>query len=72
MAAKQILVHISTNVGRACPLCTEGPNLLGDDYFEKMSNHLLAHGLTCIHVGQETINSSDGKPWQTTVGVFGK
>jgi len=35
-------------------------------------NHLLNHGYKLLHVGQETITDSDGKPWHTTVAILGK
>lgn len=44
------------------------------DKFDEACNHLInAHGLKCLHVGQQTKqNSEDGSPWHTTVTVFSK
>jgi hypothetical protein len=68
---KEIIVYVSTNEGRSCPL--EGCNFTLDmDTFQENCTHLLQHGLMCLHVGQETTYDSDGKPWHNTVAVFGK
>lgn len=65
------MVRISSNLGSPCPICKD-VQLDGMEQFEEACNHLLSHGLKCLHVGQETIENIDGKPWQTTVAVFGK
>jgi hypothetical protein len=42
------------------------------EHFDEACNHLMkAHGLKCLHVGQQTENDSNGKPWHSTVAVFG-
>jgi hypothetical protein len=33
---------------------------------------LQQHGYELLHVGQKTVQDSNGKPWQTTVAVLGK
>ena len=74
VASKQ-LFHISTSVIGNCPVCGAGGEKISMDdseYFEKMCNHLFEHGLKCLHVGQETSRDDQGKPWQSTVAVFGK
>jgi hypothetical protein len=70
--AKETMIHVSTNVQRQCPICRDSGDLMGDDHFEQMCNHLLKHGLECLHVGQETHRTANGKPWQSTIAVFGK
>jgi hypothetical protein len=70
--ASQIIVRVSSNEMRQCPLCRNA-DLDGIKGFEAACNHLLqGHKLKRLHVGQETINDQDGKPWHTTVAVFGK
>jgi len=70
--AKESVVHVSTSVGRPCRINGCG-FFLGLDKFQESCNHLIQqHGLKCLHVGQETSHDNDGKPWQSTVAVFGK
>ena len=63
------MVYLKTNIGKRCPLpgCDEFL-----EEFDKSCNHLLKHGLKCLHVGQETSQDDSGKLWQNTVAVFGK
>jgi hypothetical protein len=69
--ASEIIITVNSNIFRGCPLCNSVP-LDGSKGFDEACNHLLqTHGLKCLHVGQETINDG-GKPWETTVAVFGK
>ena len=66
----KIEVIVNSSVGQGCALCSEW--LDGSENFMKAVRHLQdVHGLTCLHVGQETTNSSDGSPWHSTVAVFG-
>jgi len=67
----EVIVRVSSNEGRGCPFCSN-EFLDGSQQFEKACNHLLSHGLKCLHVGQETIAGRAGEPWHTTVAVFGK
>ena len=70
--ASEIIVMVSSNEDRLCPLCHDF-SLYGTKDWEGSCNHLLlAHGLKCIHVGQETAPSLDGSPYHNTVAVFGK
>jgi hypothetical protein len=62
------MIYVSSNISRMCPLCTES---LDGELFEHACNHVLEHGLKCLHVGQETKADGDGKPWHMTVAVFG-
>ena len=70
MALPNIIVRISSNESRHCPICRQ-VSLSGTDDFEAAYNHLLGHGLTCLHVGPETIQDKNGGPWHTTVALFG-
>jgi hypothetical protein len=69
--AEKMMVKISSNESRRCPECNEMLHAGETEEFQNTCNHLLAHGLKCLHVGQETITGDDG-PWQTTIAVFGK
>jgi hypothetical protein len=68
MPNKKVMVQLSSNISRACPLCQTFS--IDGDQMESSMNHMLAHGLKCLHVGQETIADDQGKPWHTTVAVF--
>jgi len=47
-------------------------DLLGLEKFDESCNHLMQqHNLKCLHVGQETSYDNNGKPWHSTVAVFG-
>jgi hypothetical protein len=70
--AKELMVYVSTDEWKGCPM-TGCEFYMGSGKFEESCNHLLqAHGLKCLHVGQETGEDSSGKPWHKTVAVFGK
>jgi hypothetical protein len=72
VVAKELIVYVSTNESRACPMPGCKFYLNGEN-FDGSCNHLLkAHGLKCLHVGQETGRDDEGKPWHSTVAVFGK
>jgi len=71
MPASEVIVKVSSNIGSNCAICNN-EFLDGTEDFEKACNHLLSHGLKCLHVGQETISGEHGEPWHTTVAVFGK
>ena len=70
--ATKFIVYVSTNEGTGCPI--EGCDFfIGLEKFQESCNHLLQkHGLKCLHVGQETSHDNEGKPWHSTVAVFGK
>ena len=67
------IIHVSTGVvGGSCELCQSGFGTPGLPDFENKVNHYLGHGLTLLHVGQETDEDRDGKRhWQHTVAVLG-
>jgi hypothetical protein len=56
-----------------CPICETLMGSVNDDGNElaAQTNHLLGHGATLLHVGQETATTVDGEPWQHTVAVLG-
>jgi hypothetical protein len=67
----KIAAIVNSSVSMGCPFC-RGSRLNGLDDFEGAARHLQdEHGLVCMHVGTETTNDSDGKPWHNTVAVFG-
>jgi hypothetical protein len=70
--AKKRLIRVTSLINRNCPLCNGfewGPE---KDHFERLANHLLEHGLKCVHVGQETDFDDQRRPRQATVAVFGE
>ena len=71
MSVDRTVVKLSTNEGRRCPVCNDFLDGIDTQKFEEACSHLLKHGLKCLHVGTETIADSQGKPWHTTVAVFG-
>ena len=69
--ASKIIVSVSSNIGAGCPLCNSN-FFLGLEKFDESCNHLMQqHNLKCLHVGQETSYDNNGKPWHSTVAVFG-
>jgi len=69
--ASKIIITVSSNVGAGCPLCNDF--FMGLEKFDESCNHLMQqHKLKCLHVGQETSHDNDGKPWHSTVAVFGR
>lgn len=68
--AVELIVRISTNESRSCPLCNNVS--LDGEWFERSAEHLFKHGLQCLHVGQETGTDDQGRPFQMTVAVFGR
>jgi hypothetical protein len=63
------VVKISTNESRACDVCGTWIDTTAD--FAKSVNHYLSHGYRIVHIGQETVDGTEGL-WQTTVAVLGK
>ena len=64
------IVHVSTNVGRACEACREAS--VGLDRFAAGVNHYLeVHGYVLLHVGTETDQDEEGRPAHATVAVLG-
>ena len=59
------MVTVASNVGKPCPLCRE--ERLNGERFDEACQHLLDHGLKCLHVGQEGHGTT-----HRTVAVFGK
>lgn len=65
------IARVSTDEASSCAYCKEFID--GSRDFAKGVNHYLqAHGCELKHVGQETIEGSDGKPWQTTVAILAR
>jgi hypothetical protein len=68
--ASELIIRLSSNSGRYCPMCSDF-YLNGPEQFEESCKHLFSHGLKCLHIGQETVNDHEGRPWHTTVAFFG-
>jgi hypothetical protein len=66
------VIHISSNVIKQCPHCAGFNFKDPPDIGERATHFIEQHNYKLLHVGQETINDSDGHPWQTTVAVVGK
>jgi hypothetical protein len=64
-----LVIHISTNVSRGCPVCRKF-SVGGSDDWEASVNHMLGHGWQLIHVGTETGFGSDHDPAHHTVAVL--
>ncbi len=69
----QAIVQISNTTSHGCPFyCRRSGRMGGPDGFEEGVNHLIAeHGCTLLHVGGDTTEGPDGKPWHGTIAVLG-
>jgi hypothetical protein len=68
----KVKARISSNESGPCPFCGPGVFLDGGKAFLKAASHLEeVHGLSCLHVGQETVSDDQGLLYQTTVAFFG-
>ncbi|MCC5074253.1 hypothetical protein [Xanthomonas campestris] len=66
------IITVSNTVSPYCPFDCEGVQKIGVVAFQDAINHLIsAHGCSLIHVGGETTEGPDGKPWQGTIAVLG-
>jgi hypothetical protein len=66
----KIAATISSYTNSSCPFCDEG--LPGLTNFVHAAKHLQEqHGLSCMHVGQQTGENHNGEVWHHTVAVFG-
>ncbi|MFA5907297.1 MAG: hypothetical protein WC815_00815 [Vicinamibacterales bacterium] len=63
---------LSTDVGRGCEHCGEsvGFNDSGD-LAPSINHYIEQHGYSLLHVGQQSSNGNDGKPYHHTVAVLG-
>jgi hypothetical protein len=69
------IVEVSSSIfAGGCPICHAWPKSVaaGDESISPRVNHLLEHGLILLHVGQQTTNDLDGRPWHSTVAVLGR
>jgi len=68
----KIALALSSNRSSTCPFCEEHLRLDISEDLTAAARHLQEeHALKCIHVGTETIHDQDGRPWHTTIAVFG-
>src|SRR5689334_11771509 len=70
--ATQRVIYVSSDVvAGACELgCGRCFNEGGRDDLAGTVNHYLEHGLVLLHVGQESGQDRDCKPYQKTVAVL--
>lgn len=65
------IVTVSNTVSQGCPFFC-GESIGGADFFQSGVNHLIStHSCTLLHVGGDTSEGLDGKPWQGTAAVLG-
>jgi hypothetical protein len=68
------VVEINSNIFSSCKYCTE--NIFatdpGDSRIADRINHYLRHGFKILHIGSQTNDGPDGKPWHSTVAVLGR
>jgi hypothetical protein len=70
MADVEQIIHISSSVSSNCSVCGQiFPGM--DPDFAEMVNHYIGHGLTLLHIGQETTRDDQGAPWHSTVALLG-
>jgi hypothetical protein len=73
IAAKEVMYRVTTVVPVECPICQFTTFGGSEVAFNDVCNHIItAHGLPCLHVGQESFDGNYGKPWHATVAVFGR
>lgn len=60
--------HVSTNGTAACPVCKHFIDT--STFFDAMVNHMIGHGWTVEHIGQETVYDSNHHAHQHTVAVI--
>jgi hypothetical protein len=65
------VVQISSNIlYGSCSLCGQAFDHRAGNQFVLQLNHFLSHpGVTLLHVGQETSEDHECKPWQATVAI---
>ncbi len=69
----QEVIGVSGNVIKQCPHCRGGFSFSDPpDVGERINHFLKQHGYKLLHVGQQTVESSNGDLWQTTVAILGK
>jgi hypothetical protein len=64
------IVHINTDVSGGCGECGEW--IKGENLDDAVNHYVQKHDYKLLHVGTQTSNDRDGKPWHSTVAVVGK
>lgn len=73
MQKTQRTVQISSNIIGTCEVCQKSVRGNIEELIHEEINHYLqAHGFKLLHVGTQTTEDRDGKPWHTTVAIVGK
>ncbi|QHB26455.1 bis(5'-nucleosyl)-tetraphosphatase [Pseudomonas monteilii] len=62
------LIKVGSGESGSCKLCCKRFDLM--EWEEAVIHYIQIHGLSLIHVGQETTRTSVGDPWQQTVAVL--
>lgn len=63
------VIYVSSDANQPCPLCRQHLNA-GD--IARSINHILdSHQYKLLHIGTETTDDADGRPWLKTVAVLG-
>lgn len=62
------LIKVGSGEGGPCKLCCKRFDLM--DWDEVVMHYIQIHGLSLIHVGQESTRTSSGEIWQQTVAVL--
>ena len=63
------VTRISTDLYRNCEHCNS--RVGWSDFAASINHYISAHSYRLLHVGTETTQDRDGKPWQTTVAILG-
>ena len=64
------VIYVSSDISQSCPLCRQ--MLKAEEVGDSINHILQAHDYKLLHVGTETTDGSDGKPWHKTVAVLGQ
>lgn len=63
-------IYISTDIAKVCEHCAE--YLRSENFAASVNHYIEEHGYKLLHVGSETDNDHEGKPFHKTVAVLGK
>lgn len=66
------IITVSNSLSHHCPFDCEGAQTRSFNEFQDVVNHLISvHGCALLHVGNETTEGPNSKPWQSTIAVLG-
>lgn len=70
-STKSVVVKLSSDISSGCKYCSEFEAF--NKGIDEVANHYIdKHGFDLLHIGQESSNDNDGKPWQSTIIMLGK